>query len=453
MERTLIEALPRSEMLAAMAWNETEFPRVSELVGCLSDESSRLTMFVQCNTDFLQAPGQTVGAEVFLTHMLGSHCVRGVHSMADLKALGRKSFDTLTDEKITVRDGLVNGVPMISEQKLANGNLIVVAAPLFKPNATIGTRVPSSSSSRKPNLEDIVAVPSVSCACCGKAGPTIAHEGALYCCEDHAAEGGNLVDEKSEFLVLTDEATGAKTAFVSGLFCHVKRRHGHGHVNGQAIGGGHWFERRHRKKKARSSKRKPHDKKGVPKTYGSLSVSSDSSSSSESSASSSDHKSSSRSGAAGNSSEEEDSFDSGDEVAARMVGVSLRRFRRTKNKTPAERRLDAQRREVQAARDLEKEKRRLAREKGRRAKAETKRTRREADWEGASGSSSADEAALLSDEALMAPAPVGSIRELLAIRGLNPLHLSPKSLDPKLSFESEADQAFYRCAVKLAARL
>lgn len=453
MEETLIEALPRPEMLTGMAWNESEFPRVSELVGCLADPASKLTMFVQAKTDFLPPIGQSgVKAEVYLTHMLGSHCVRGVHSIADLKAVGRKSFDTLTDEKISVREGLVNGVRMLGEQQYANGNLIVVAGPLFKPSTSIGTRVGSSSNNKKPNLEDIVAVPSVNCACCGAEKPTIAHDGALYCCGEHAEEGGTLVDKKAAYLLLTDEGTGVQTAFVSGLFCRRKRRHRH-HVDGRIpeIGGHHWFERRHHNSK------KPHDKKGVPKTYGSLSVSSDSSSSSSaSSASSSSSDKRSRSGAAGASSEsDEESYSSGDEVAAKMVGLSIRRLRRSKNKTPQERALDARRREVQAERDLEKERRRLAREKGRRAKAETKRSRREAEFASASGSGSMEEAAL-ADSSVTAsalPAPVNSIRELLAIRGQNPLNLDKRSLSPSLKFDSEADAAFYRVALKVAARL
>lgn len=452
MEQTLIEALPRPEMLTGMAWNESAFPRVSELVGCLADPASKLTMFVQAKTDFLPPIGQSsVKAEVYLTHMLGSHCVRGVHSIADLKAAGRKSFDTLTDEKISIREGLVNGVRMLGEQQYANGNLIVVAGPLFKPSSTIGTRVGSSSTgARKPNLEDIVAVPSVNCACCGAEKPTIAHDGALYCCGEHAEEGGTLVDKKSAYLLLTDEGTGVQTAFVSGLFCHKKRRHREHQVDGRIpeIGGHHWFQRRHHNSK------KPHDKKGVPKTYGSLSVSSDSSSSSASSSSSSSDKRS-RSGAAAASSEsDEESYSSDDEVAAKMVGLSIRRFRRSKNKTPQERALDARRREVQAERDLEKERRRLAREKGRRAKAETKRSRRQAEFASASGSGSMEEAALAEDTAAIAlPAPVNSIRELLAIRGQNPLNLDKRSLSPSLKFDSKADDAFYRVALKVAARL
>jgi hypothetical protein len=430
MPKTLIEALPRSDMLLGMAYNEAVFPKLSQLVGCLADPENRLTMFVQQGANFLPPVGSSAASpEVFLSHMLGSHTIRGLHSIASLGKSNR-SVDSLAGDKLVIKGGKVNGVQMVAEQVCSNGTLIVVSGPLFKPDSKIGTK----ASSRVPAIEDMIAVPSIKCACCGKDDAPNYVGGALYCNTHKNGVGGKLVDEKPAWVTLSDRSTGQSTVFVSGLF-HRMRNHvkhmGHGH--------GHYFDRVHAHLGAQ--KIGLHGGKGKD-LHGSLHDSSSSSSSSSSehqkkkrtvayvSASSS---SSSSSGEDSSSSDSSDSHSIGDQIAADLIGISLRRFRRSKNLTPEERRLKAQIRKTKFQEDL--------------AKAERKRNK-------AQSKSGSGGSPILEDEMVASapPRPVNSLRELLAIQGQSPRNLSTKTVKP-IKSASQTDTVFVKACIAVLSDL
>lgn len=427
MPKTLIEALPRSDMLLGMAFNETAFPKVSNLVGYLADPSNRLTIFVQQDAKFLPPVGSSAASpETYLSHMIGAHTIRGSHTIKSLASSDRL-VDTLTNDKLAIKGGKVNGVQMLREQVCSNGTVIVVSGPLFKPDSKIGTK----PSSRLPAIEDMIAVPSVNCACCGKTDAANFVNGALYCREHKAGIGGTLVDEKPAWVTLTDPNTDQSTVFVSGLFHKLKM---HGKRMKHRVKRGHYFDRIHEHLQIAGW----HGGKGKD-LHGSLH---DSSSSSSSSSSSGKRKkaprgpSASSSSSSSSSSSDDDSSDSssiGDEIAAGLVGVSLRRFRRTKNLSPEERRLKTEIRKAKFQEDLAKAKRK-------RNKAETK-----------AGESTVDPFTTES-VACMVPRPVNSLRELLAIQGQSPRDLSTKTVKP-FETKSQTDSVFVKACIAVLGQI
>lgn len=425
---SLLEGLPNSEMLQALADQELGMPRLSEMLNSLDDEDNHYTVFLPQGVSCLPPPG--VPVEAYLSKLIGAHSVRGAYTIESL-AKGPASLKTLDGSTaLSVSNGLINGQKMQSQHQFANGNIVVVGAPLIALNGgLIG-----ATSQKAPIIEDIIAVPTVNCSHCGDPSQGHLADGFLYCSEEHAQLGprDEHIDEQASWTMLTDPTTGSKTLAVSGPFRRRRWRRRRGWpwwynggyydyyppyypaaavtVPGLTLGIGekvdcHMDGKHHKKRKDKASKQL------MGEVFG-LEV-------------------------------HDEDMD---------VGVSLRRNKAGKlrlsrrKKSAAEEAAKQRQRDARAERRATRSEKRLARQRRRKARAERREDRetgrRDQQRRELSSSSESE-----SDEEMPPPPPpVRSIRELLATKNQNPLDLT--NLKAGLEFESGADQLFYTLAVQ-----